>query len=109
MNESFDLQAYLSKGIEDFMRDMVKATLVNPRESAFMLKFAAATAAASKKRTAAEAAGEHIPSFLIASITSQCNLHCAGCYSRQSHATADTQPESQIGRASCRERVYACV
>ena len=49
MNESFDLQSYLSKGIEDFMRDLVKATLVNPRESAFMLKFAAATAAAARK------------------------------------------------------------
>ena len=58
MNEGFDLQAYLSKGIEDFMRDLVRATLVNPRESAFMLKFAAATAAASKKRKAAEAAGQ---------------------------------------------------
>ena len=96
MNEGFDLQAYLSKGIEDFMRDLVKATLVNPRESAFMLKFAAATAAASKKRKTAEEAGEHIPSFLIASITSQCNLHCAGCYSRCNHATTDRQPESQL-------------
>ena len=36
MNEGFDLQAYLSKGIEDFMRDLVKATRTNPRESAFM-------------------------------------------------------------------------
>ena len=96
MNERFDLQAYLSKGIENFMRDLVKATLVNPRESAFMLKFAAATAAASRKRKASEEAGEHIPSFLIASITSQCNLHCAGCYSRCSQATTDAPPESQL-------------
>lgn len=96
MNEGFDLQAYLSRGIEDFMRDLVKATLKNPRESAFMLRFAAATAAASKKRKASEAAGEHIPSFLIASITSQCNLHCAGCYSRCSHATTDDRPERQL-------------
>ena len=69
MNENFDLQSYLSEGIENFMKDVLKATMKNPRESAFMLKFAAATAAASKKRKAAEAAGEHIPSFLIASIT----------------------------------------
>ena len=96
MSEEFDLQAYLSKGIEDFMRDLVRATLTNPRESAYMLRFAAATAAASKKRKAAEEAGEHIPSFLIASITSQCNLHCAGCYSRCNYATTDTQPERQL-------------
>ena len=37
MNESFDLQEYLSKGIENFVADVVKATLKNPRESAFML------------------------------------------------------------------------
>lgn len=96
MNETFDLQEYLSKGIENFMADVVKATLKNPRESAFMLKFAAATAAASRKRKAAEAEGQHIPSFLIASITSQCNLHCAGCYSRCNHATVDAAPVRQL-------------
>ncbi len=96
MNAGFDLQEYLSKGVEDFMRDLVKATLKNPRESAFMLRFAAATAAASKKRKATEETGEHIPSFLIASITSQCNLHCAGCYSRCNHATTDARPERQL-------------
>jgi MoaA/NifB/PqqE/SkfB family radical SAM enzyme len=96
MNETFDLQEYLSRGIENFMADVVKATLKNPRESAFMLKFAAATAAASRKRKAAEAQGQHIPSFLIASITSQCNLHCAGCYSRCNHATVDALPVRQL-------------
>ena len=50
MNESFDLQEYLSRGIETFVADVVKATLKNPKESAFMLKFAAAAAAANKKR-----------------------------------------------------------
>ena len=96
MNENFDLQSYLSEGIENFMKDVLKATMKNPRESAFMLKFAAATAAASKKRKAAEAAGEHIPSFLIASITSKCNLHCTGCYSRCNKATVDAEPVSQL-------------
>lgn len=96
MSESFDLQAYLSKGIEDFMKDLLKATLQNPRESAFMLRFAAATAAASRKRRKAEDNGLHVPSFLIASITSQCNLHCAGCYSRCNHATVDAAPVQQL-------------
>ncbi len=96
MNEQFDLQEYLSKGVEDLMKDVLKATLTNPKESAFMMKFAAASAAASKKREAAEKAGEHIPSYLIASITSMCNLHCAGCYSRCNHATVDEEPVSQL-------------
>ena len=96
MNESFDIQAYMTKGVERVITDAIKATLKNPRESAFMAKFALASRAASKKRRIAEDAGEHIPPFLIASITSQCNLHCAGCYSRCQHATVDAEPVSQL-------------
>ncbi len=61
-----------------------------------MLKFAAAARTASGKRRKAENAGEHIPPFLIASITSKCNLHCAGCYSRCNHATVDSEPVQQL-------------
>ncbi len=61
-----------------------------------MAKFALASRAASKKRRKAEEAGTHIPPFLIASITSQCNLHCAGCYSRCNHATEDVTPIHQL-------------
>ncbi len=96
MNENFDLQNYLIEGVEGVVKEAIKATLKNPRESAFMLKFAKATRTASKKRREAEDNGEHIPPFLIASITSKCNLHCAGCYSRCNHATTDTEPVSQL-------------
>ena len=96
IKENFDLQAYVTSGVENVVRDALKATLKDPRESAFMLRFAAASKAASKKRRATEDAGEHIPPFLIASITSQCNLHCAGCYSRCNNATVDTAPVQQL-------------
>ena len=92
----FDIQAYMTKGVERVVSEALKATLKDPRESAYMLKFAAASHAASNKRRKAEDAGEHIPPFLIASITSQCNLHCAGCYSRCNHATVDAAPVHQL-------------
>ncbi len=76
--------------------DAIRATLRNPRESAYMARFALATKNASKKRAALEAEGEHIPPFLIASITSSCNLHCSGCYSRCNNATKDTEPVEQL-------------
>ena len=60
MNGNFDLQSYLSNGIESIVSGILKATLKNLKESAFMLKFAAATRAASKKRIIAENNGEHI-------------------------------------------------
>ena len=96
MDRRFDLQEYLTRGVERVVADAVKATLKNPRESAFMLRFAAASRAASKKRLEAERQGRHIPAFLIASITSSCNLHCAGCFSRGSHATEDCAPVEQL-------------
>ena len=92
----FDIQEYMTKGVERIVSEALKATLKNPRESAFMIKFAAASRLASQKRKKAEKNGEHIPPFLIASITSKCNLHCAGCYSRCNHATVDSEPLSQL-------------
>ncbi len=96
MEQKFNLQEYLTDGVERIVANAVKATLRNPKESAFMLRFAAASRAASQKRLAAERRGRHIPAFLIASITSSCNLHCAGCFSRSSHATEDCAPVEQL-------------
>ena len=95
-NKPFDIQEYMTRGVERVVSDVLRATLKNPRESAFMVRFAAASRAASVKRRKAEDAGEHIPPFLIASITSKCNLHCAGCYSRCNHATVDEEPVRQL-------------
>ena len=96
IREDFDLQAYLTRGVEQLIADVIRATLKNPKESAYLAKFAQASRAASRKRRAREDAGEHIPSFLIASITSDCNLHCAGCYARCNHAAADGKPEKLL-------------
>ena len=96
MDDKFDMQAYMTGGVERIVADSLKATLRDPRESAFMVKFAAASRKASKIRAEAEREGEHVPPFLIASITSKCNLHCAGCYSRCNHATEDSEPVRQL-------------
>lgn len=96
MSETFDFEAYMAEGVERVVKDAIRATLKNPRESLFMLGFAKAVKDAEKRRHELELAGEHIPPFLIASITSACNLHCAGCYSRSNHATLDAAPVRQL-------------
>ena len=96
MDQKFDLQNHIEQGVEKIVADTLKATLKNPKESAFMVKFAAASRKASKTRQKYEKEGIHVPGFLIASITSACNLHCAGCYSRCSNATNDAAPVSQL-------------
>ena len=88
-SDSFNLEEYLSAGVEHFVKDTMRATLKNPAASVFLVKFAAASKKASKIRKKYDENGEHIPPFLIASITGSCNLHCEGCYSRGTHATDD--------------------
>lgn len=96
MEGKMDIQEYLTAGVENLIKNAVKLTLTNPAQSIFMARFAAASQTASKKRRMSEKAGEHIPAFLIASITSSCNLHCAGCYARAVHSCADTEPVEQL-------------
>ena len=96
MTEVFDIQDYLVNGVEKIVKDALRATLRDPRESAFMGKFALESAKASRLRLREEKEGLHVPPFLIASITSSCNLHCAGCYSRSNHATVDCRPVRQL-------------
>ena len=96
MDERFDLQKYLTEGVEQVIKDALKATLKDPRESAFLVKFAVSCAVADKRRERNEKEGLHVPSYLIASITSSCNLHCEGCYSRANDATTDCAPSMQL-------------
>ena len=96
MDENFDIQQYLSDGVEQIVKDALKATLKDPRESAFLGRFALASTKATRKRIQEEKEGLHVPSYLIASISSNCNLHCAGCYSRANHATVDCKPVKQL-------------
>ena len=94
--DNFDLQAYLTRGVERLVADSLRAALKNPKESAFLLRFAGAAKKASDKRGALEKEGLHVPPYLICSITSRCNLHCAGCYSRCEGATVDAEPVRQL-------------
>ena len=83
MTESdFNIQEYLSEGVEIIVKDAMRATLKNPKESIYLLKFSKYARKATKIRQEYEKNGQNIPAFLIASITSSCNLHCTGCYSR---------------------------
>ena len=43
MAEKINLEEHLAKGVEKIVSDSLKATMKDPRESAFMVKFAAAS------------------------------------------------------------------
>ena len=94
--ENFDLQKHIAKGVEKLVTDTIRATLKNPKESLYLARFAAASKKAAKRREKLEENGEHVPGFMIASVTSSCNLHCAGCYSRCIETTTDEAPVCQL-------------
>lgn len=86
----FDLEEYLKKGVEKIVSEIIKSTLQNPKESMFMMQYALDCKNAYKKRKISQQKGQHIPAFLIASITTKCNLHCIGCYARANHNCSDS-------------------
>ena len=92
----FEIQDYLAKGVEIILKDAMRATLKNRKESLFLLKFSRHAKKATKIRQGYDKKGQNIPAFLIASITSSCNLHCTGCYSRANDACNDDKPQNQL-------------
>lgn len=89
METAFDLTDYLNRGAKELVRDILRATLQNPRETAFLRRYRNRQKAMEARRAAQEAQGRHIPMFLIASITNACNLHCKGCYARANGQCGD--------------------
>lgn len=96
MTETFDLEKYLTDGVENIVKETLKATFNDPKMSVFMMSFAMAGKRATKRRRKEFVSGVHVPPFLIASITSECNLHCSGCYSRANKACLDDEAMGQL-------------
>ena len=94
--KNIDIQKYLADGIENIVKDAISATFKNPKETLFLAKFAKSSMKATKIRKKYSKKGINIPAFLIASITSSCNLHCAGCYSRANNICNDETPQNQL-------------
>ena len=96
MNNDFNLSKYMSYGIENVVRGVVKASFNNPKETAFILKYALSSKRAKKRREIFERNGDKFPAFLISSITSSCNLFCKGCYSRQNKSCGEDVHKQQL-------------
>lgn len=96
MKDEFNIQEYLAGGVEGILKDSLRASLKNSKEMIYLLKFSKYAKNATKIRQMHSRNGQNIPAFLIASITSSCNLHCTGCYSRANDACSDSEPVNQL-------------
>jgi MoaA/NifB/PqqE/SkfB family radical SAM enzyme len=81
MSAGFDLDRYLTDGVESIVKDALAASLKNPKETAFCSPTRSLPSGPPPRGK--NSRGRQAYSLvLIASITNRCNLHCAGCYAR---------------------------
>jgi MoaA/NifB/PqqE/SkfB family radical SAM enzyme len=74
------LSEYVNGGIKNMVHTAGLFYGNDRKGKAFVLKMAYNNKKAKKIREKQEKEGLHVPPFLIASIATNCNLHCAGCY-----------------------------
>jgi MoaA/NifB/PqqE/SkfB family radical SAM enzyme len=91
-----NLTEYLNISINGIFRQALRFSLTNPRECSLLIRAAALQRGAAKKRFQSEQEGNPIPPFLIASIATRCNLHCAGCYARANQFCSDTEDNGEL-------------
>lgn len=68
-----------------FFRDALRIAVFNPGMAFFLYGFLRKLKKASLLRNHWKTKGIHVPPYMIASITSRCNLKCKGCYARAHH------------------------
>ena len=110
---AFDLEQYLAQGVRHILTGLTAAAGKNIKTAAFLARFATAAQSAKHRRVQLAAAGEHIPPFLIASITEQCNLHLSLIHiSAFSHSnrkvTASGGSSRILSSAFCPGRPRSC-
>lgn len=91
-----DINAHMEQGITTILQTATRFYLKNQNGRHFITKFIPALQASAKKRNGYEQAGVHIPPFLIASVASQCNLYCTGCYARAGGICDTTMSETEM-------------
>lgn len=88
-----NIQKILDSGTKSVANTISHFYASNVTGSAFMVKEIAALKRAKNKRVKYDEKGIRVPLFLIASITSSCNLHCKGCYARANGGCSDKESQ----------------
>jgi hypothetical protein len=71
-------------------RVFVRWAIRHPRHLPALIRLARAHQQTSRAREQALENGMQVPPFLILSVTTRCNLHCAGCYAGAVGITAES-------------------
>ncbi|MCX6097474.1 MAG: radical SAM protein [Caldiserica bacterium] len=80
MHERTEYIDLFDDAVRALFSDAVRITLRDPSVAAFFVRMRRAQLTAERRRTQLAEEGVHVPPFMILSVTSRCNLACAGCY-----------------------------
>lgn len=81
----------METGIQEALQTAVSFYARNKAGRGFVKSLLPYVHKSAKLRAQHESHGLHVPPYLIASIATQCNLHCAGCYARANDAVQDAE------------------
>ncbi len=91
-NLNLNINKIVNDALRVFFKDAVRIALTSPSQSVFFLRTLRWQNKAAKTRQKLELQGLHVPPILVISVTSKCNLHCAGCY----HQALRSKPDAEM-------------
>jgi MoaA/NifB/PqqE/SkfB family radical SAM enzyme len=91
VNNGHDYVKLFNHNIKIFFKDAFQISLRDPGLAFFLLQTIRRQSKAAQTRLAWEKQGVHVPPFMIASITNQCNLRCKGCYAHALHRSTEAE------------------
>ena len=91
-NLNLNINKIVNDALRVFFKDAVRIALTSPSQSVFFLRTLRWQNKAVKTRQKLELQGLHVPPILVISVTSKCNLHCAGCY----HQALRSKPDAEM-------------
>lgn len=97
-----NLSLLFDEGIASILKTAGRFYLGNAKGLAFLARTVPAMQRSAALRKRQEAQGLHVPPFLIASVASQCNLRCTGCYARAGGGCGGNHGEPDLDTAQWR-------
>ena len=79
------MRAWIDRGITSFFFDALKVALDHPAWWRIAIRLFLNQRSAAKKRAVWLEQNVHVPPLVVLSVTSRCNLRCAGCYASALH------------------------
>jgi MoaA/NifB/PqqE/SkfB family radical SAM enzyme len=86
-----DYSSLLNSSLKVFFTEAVRISVRNPVQACYFLKIVEWQRKAARVRASWKQRGVQVPPILIYSITSQCNLHCQGCYHHALRSLGDPE------------------